>query len=93
MSENSSIKIARLITLEKKFRMSESETELEFTCVNELRSIIDYNFLFLLTKSNLNKLKVKAISDISVVDRTAPAVTFIETLIKKTLFKAMKYLN
>ena len=55
--------------------MSESETELEFTCVNELRSIIDYNFLFLLTKSNLNKLKVKAISDISVVDRTAPAVT------------------
>ena len=88
MSENSSIKIARLITLEKKFRMSESETELEFTCVNELRSIIDYNFLFLLTKSNLNKLKVKAISDISVVDRTAPAVTFIETLIKKDLIQS-----
>ncbi len=83
MSENSSIKIARLITLEKKFRMSESETELEFTCVNELRSIIEYSFLFFLTKSTLNKLKVKAISDISVVDRTAPAVTFIETLIKK----------
>ena len=88
MSENSSIKIARLITLEKKFRMSESETELEFTCVNELRSIIDYNFLFLLTKSNLNKFKVKAISDISVVDRTAPAVTFIETLIKKDLIQS-----
>ena len=88
MSENSSIKIARLITLEKKFRMSETETELEFTCVNELRSIIDYNFLFLLTKSNLNKLKVKAISDISVVDRTAPAVTFIETLIKKDLIQS-----
>jgi len=88
LSENSSIKIARLITLEKKFRMSESETELEFTCVNELRSIIDYNFLFLLTKSNLNKLKVKAISDISVVDRTAPAVTFIETLIKKDLIQS-----
>ena len=88
MSENSSIKIARLITLEKKFRMSESETELEFTCVNELRSIIDYNFLFLLTKSSLNKLKVKAISDISVVDRTAPAVTFIETLIKKDLIQS-----
>jgi len=88
LSENSSIKIARLITLEKKFRMSESETELEFTCVNELRSIIDYNFLFLLTKSSLNKFKVKAISDISVVDRTAPAVTFIETLIKKDLIQS-----
>ncbi len=88
MSENSSIKIARLITLEKKFRMSESETELEFTCVNELRSIIDYNFLFLLVKSSLNKLKVKAISDISVVDRTAPAVTFIESLIKKDLIQS-----
>ena len=68
--------------------MSESETELEFTCVNELRSIIDYNFLFLLTKSSLNKFKVKAISDISVVDRTAPAVTFIETLIKKDLIQS-----
>ncbi len=68
--------------------MSESETELEFTCVNELRSIIDYNFLFLLTKSSLNKFKVKTISDISVVDRTAPAVTFIETLIKKDLIQS-----
>ena len=87
MNDNSSIKIARLITLEKKFRMAESETELEFTCANELRSIIDYNFLFLLTKSSLNKMRVKAISDISVVDRTAPAVTFIETLIKKEIIK------
>ena len=48
MNDNSSIKIARLITLEKKFRNAESETELGFICANELRSIVDYNFLFLL---------------------------------------------
>ncbi len=83
MNENSSIKIARLITLEKKFRNAESETELGFICANELRSIVDYNFLFLLNRSSINRLKVNTISDLSVIDRTAPTVTFIEGLLNK----------
>ena len=83
MNENSSIKIARLITLEKKFRNAESETELGFICANELRSVIDYNFLFMLKKSSLNRFLVHIISDLSVIDRTAPTVTFVEALINK----------
>ena len=83
MNDNSSIKIARLITLEKKFRNAESETELGFICANELRSIVDYNFLFLLNRSSINRLKVNTISDLSVIDRTAPTVTFIEGLLNK----------
>ena len=77
MNDNSSIKIARLITLEKKFRNAETETELAFICANELRSIVDYNFLFLLYRSSINRLKVHTISDLSIIDRTAPTVTFI----------------
>ena len=83
MNDNSSIKIARLITLEKKFRNAETETELSFICANELRSIVDYNFLFLLNRSSINRLKVHTISDLSIIDRTAPTVTFVETLINK----------
>ena len=83
MNDNSSIKIARLITLEKKFRNAETETELAFICANELRSIVDYNFLFLLYRSSINRLKVHTISDLSIIDRTAPTVTFVETLINK----------
>ena len=83
MNDNSSIKIARLITLEKKFRNAEGETELGFICANELRSIVDYNFLFLLNRSSINRLKVNTISDLSVIDRTAPTVTFIEGLLNK----------
>ena len=51
MNDNTSIKIARLITLEKKFRTAENLSELGFICANELRSVVDYNFLFFLTKS------------------------------------------
>ena len=50
MNDNTSIKIARLITLEKKFRTAENLSELGFVCANELRSVVDYNFLFFLTK-------------------------------------------
>ena len=48
MNDNTSIKIARLITLEKKFRTAENLSELGFVCANELRSVVDYNFLFFL---------------------------------------------
>ncbi len=83
MNDNTSIKIARLITLEKKFRTAENLSELGFVCANELRSVVDYNFLFFLTKSATGRQKVQTISDISVVDRTAPTVTFVERLINK----------
>ena len=42
MNDNTSIKIARLITLEKKFRTAENLSELGFVCANELRSVVDY---------------------------------------------------
>ena len=40
MNDNTSIKIARLITLEKKFRTAENLSELGFVCANELRSVV-----------------------------------------------------
>jgi len=82
LNESSSIKIARLLTVERKLREAESQVELEFIFVNELRSIVDYTFAFFLKPSQFRKFKVQSISDLSVIDRTAPTVKFIEDLFK-----------
>ena len=58
MNDNTSIKIARLITLEKKFRTAENLSALGFVCANELRNVVDYNFLFFLTKTATGRQKV-----------------------------------
>ena len=43
---------------------------------------IDFNFAFLLRSNQLSNLKVKAISDISVVDHTAPLILYVENILK-----------
>ena len=73
MNDNTSIKIARLITLEKKFRTSENLSELGFVCANELRSVVDYNFLFFLTKSNIKKKPItKPINSLCFIKKKLP---------------------
>ena len=81
MSQDKNIKIARLINLEKKTREANSKDELNFVVVNETREIIDYTTSFLLLKSPTDKFYVNAISDIALIDRTAPLVTYVENII------------
>ncbi len=81
MSQDKNIKIARLISLEKKAREANSKDELNFIVVNETREIIDYTTSFLLLKNPTDKFNVNAISDIASIDRTAPLVTYIENII------------
>ena len=81
MSQDKNIKIARLISLEKKTREAKSKDELNFLVVNETREIIDYTTSFLLLKSATDKFHINAISDIASIDRTAPLVTFVESII------------
>ncbi len=81
MSQDKNIKIARLISLEKKSREARSKDELDFIIVNETREIVDYTTSFLLLKSATDKFHTNAISDIATIDRTAPLVTFVEDVI------------
>jgi len=90
LSEDKNIKIARLISLEKKSREAKSKDELNFIVVNETREIIDYTNSFLLLKSATDKFHVNAISDIATVDRTAPLVTFVEDIINHKSNKDLK---
>ena len=75
MNDNSSIKIARLITIEKKIREAQSKTELEFLIVNELTELVNYDVAILLSANKIGVTEVKTISNISVVNQTAPLVS------------------
>ena len=66
MNDNSSIKIARLITIEKKIREAQSKTELEFLIVNELKDLVNYDVAILLSTNKIGVTEVKTISNISV---------------------------
>ena len=80
LNDNSSIKIARLITIEKKIREAQSKTELEFLVVNELKDLVNYDVAILLSMNKIGVTEVKTISNISVVDQTAPLVSYIKNL-------------
>ena len=68
MSEDKSIKIAKLIGLEKKTREAKTEDELNFVIVNETRQLVDYISSFLLLKSPTDSFVTKATSDLATVD-------------------------
>jgi len=81
LNEDKNIKIARLIGLEKKVREALSKDELNFILVNEIREIVDFTNAFLLKQTPIGIFNVEAISDLAIVDRTAPLVTFIEKIV------------
>ena len=61
LNDNSSIKIARLITIEKKIRGAQSEIELEFLIVNELKDLVNYDVAIFLSANKLGITEVKTI--------------------------------
>ena len=94
MIEDKNIRIARLISLEKKTRDARSQEELNFVISNETRQIIDFVNSFLLLKTPAGKFEIKATSDMPSVDRTSPLITFIENIVNKKSkinIKELKY--
>ena len=74
--------IAQLLQLEENCRNSENLTELQYTIVNETRNVLDYNKAVLFSSEGSSKLKVKTISDISIVEKTSPYVQWLEKTVK-----------
>ena len=90
MSEDKSIKIAKLIGLEKKTREAKTEDELNFVIVNETRQLVDYISSFLLLKSPTDSFVTKATSDLATVDRTSPLINYLERIINHKNYKDKK---
>ena len=70
--------IAQLLQLEENCRNCESAAELAYIIVNETRSIVAYDQAVLLSPSTAGKLKVDAISDVAIVEKTSPFTHWVE---------------
>ena len=90
MSEDKSIRIAKLIGLEKKTREAKTEDELNFVIVNETRQLVDYVSSFLLLKTQTDNLITKATSDLATIDRTSPLISYLEKIINHKDYKESK---
>lgn len=72
--------IAQLLQLEANCRNCETVTELSYIIVNETRNLVYYDQAVLLSPNISAKLRVQAISDISVVEVTSPFTQWAEEL-------------
>lgn len=70
--------IAQLLQLEENCRNCDSAKELGYIIVNETRDLIAYDQAVLISPDMSAKLKVQAISDVSVVETTSPFTQWIE---------------
>lgn len=70
--------IAQLLQLEENCRNCDSAEELSYIIVNETRELISYDQAVLISPDVSTKLRVQAISDISVVETTSPFTQWIE---------------
>jgi hypothetical protein len=82
MSDN----ISKLFQIEHNCKNCESKEELKYIITNQTREIVEYEQAILLSKSIDNKLKVSALSDVAVVDKTSPLVQYI-TRVANTINK------
>lgn len=70
--------LSQLLQLEQQVRRCDSPTELYFVMVNETRLIIPYEQAGLLIGSEVEKLKLAALSDLPLLDRSTPFAAWLE---------------
>jgi hypothetical protein len=70
--------VAQLLQIEQQMRRCETITELSFVMVNMTRTLVPYKQAVYLAGSELERLKVMAMSDLSLIDRTTPFCAWLE---------------
>ncbi|TYL48323.1 efflux RND transporter periplasmic adaptor subunit [Marinomonas sp. IMCC 4694] len=70
--------ISQLLKIEQQVRCCESATDLGFVMVNMTRTLVTYDQAVYLAGNELEKLKLSAVSDIALVDRTTPFGAWLE---------------
>jgi hypothetical protein len=77
--------IAGLLQLEKQVLQAQSITELFYVAVNDLRGMLDFDQALLIESNAKSSPRVKACADIAVIDRTAPFMAWVESLVAQHL--------
>ncbi|AWY00367.1 hypothetical protein A8139_10415 [Marinomonas primoryensis] len=70
--------VAQLLQIEQQVRCCETSTDLNFIMVNMTRTLVPYQQAMFLAGNELEKLKLKAVSDLSLVDRSTPFSAWLE---------------
>ena len=70
--------VAQLLQIEQQVRRCETSTDLSFIMVNMTRTLVPYQQAMFLSGNELEKLKLKAVSDLSLVDRSTPFSAWLE---------------
>ena len=83
MIDDKAADLGKLLTLEQEVRQAETLTVLTTLICNRSRDIIDYTQAALAVRGASGQIRVTGFSDIAVLDRTAPLVTWLETQLKK----------
>ena len=78
MMDAKAANIEKLLTLEQDIRLSANLTELTHLICNRSREIVDFTQAALAVQAPSGQMRISGFSDIAVVDRTAPLVTWLE---------------
>jgi hypothetical protein len=70
--------VAQLLQIEQQVRCCETATDLAFVMVNMTRDLVPYQQAAYLAGTELDRLRLTAVSDISLVDRTTPFSAWLE---------------
>jgi hypothetical protein len=70
--------IAQLLQIEQQVRRCETLTELSFVMVNATRSLLPYEQAAFFRGNELERLKLAALSDLSLIDHTTPFCAWLE---------------
>ena len=81
MMDTKAADLGKLLTLEQDIRLSASLSELTHLICNRSREIVDYTQAALAIQAPTGQMRITGFSDIAVVDRTAPLVTWLEQLL------------
>ena len=83
MIDDKAADLGKLLTLEQEVRHAENLTALTTLICNRSRDIVDYTQAALAVSGASGQIRVTGFSDIAVLDRTAPLVTWLEGQLKK----------
>ena len=83
MSEATPANVEKLLSLEQTIRDAPSLNELGFAICNRTRALVGHHQAALCIGDRFAAMRVVAMSDIPVVERTAPLVTWLEQAVKK----------
>lgn len=72
--------VGKLLQIERQIRCSETATDLGFVMVNMTRNLVNYQQAAFLAGTELEPLRLSAVSDVSLIDRTTPFCAWLEKL-------------